>query len=163
MVVDTSFKITYRAPLITLMKKRRWNAEIEKPSWTAVGLHHKRRHLGKHFTAAGAAEYGYATRSKKYTEQKRRKFGHTLPLVYSGQLRANVLSMPEIRATSKGVKVVLRNSQKANYRNPKGQANPAEELRQVSDREAVGLARAKDREMVRRIRAARGQQTKTIT
>jgi len=159
-VVEPSFRITYRAPLTTLMQKRQWNAEIEKPSWTAVGLHHKRAHIAKHFTAAGAAEYGYATRSRKYTAAKQRKFGHTLPLVYSGEMKANCRA-PEIRATSKGCKVVLQ-ARKANRRNPKSRANMAAELRQVSAAEAAQLAREKDRAMIRRIRAARGSETKQI-
>jgi len=160
-MMEASFRITYRAPLTTLMRKRQWNAEIEKPSWTAVGLFHKRQHVEKHFTPAGAAEYGYAPRSRKYTEKKRRKFGHDLPLVFTGQLKANC-RVPEIRATSKGVKVVLRGSQKANLRNPRSRANMADELRVVSDAEAVRLAREKDRAMARKIRAARGTESKQI-
>lgn len=161
MIDEVAFKVTYRAPLTTLMRKREWNAQIERPSWIAVGLRHKRANLPKHFTEAGASEYGYATRSRKYTRAKQRKHGHTLPLVYTGQLRAAV-RVPEIRATSKGVKVVLRGSQKANRRHPKSRADMVAELRQVSDTEARRLAREKDRAMIRGIRAARGTATKRI-
>jgi hypothetical protein len=161
MVVDVSFRVTYAAPYTTLLKKRAWNEQVETPSWAAVGLFHKRHHLAKHFTAAGAAEYGYARRAAGYTAEKRRRFGHELPLVYTGALRAEVLSSREIRATAKGVKVILRAS-KANFRNPKGHAHPAAELRQVSEREAATVAKEKDREMARRIKRARGRQTKQL-
>src|SRR3990172_4585931 len=161
MVVEAKFRITYRAPYTTLLKKRDWNAQVETPSWTEVALFQKRRHLAKHFTEAGASEYGYARRSRDYTKKKEKKFGHRNPLEWTGELKRCIRS-PEIRATAKGVKIVLRGSQKANLRNPKSKADMAAELRVISDAEAVRLAKQKDLEMLRRIRAARGTDTKTL-
>lgn len=161
MVVDTSFRITYRGPITAVMKRRKWNNEIEKPSWAHVGLFHKRDHLRKHFTESGASKYGYATRSKKYTRHKLKVMGHALPLVYTGQLRQST-RMPEIRATSKGVKVVLRGSQKAHLRPKHGRIRMADELRKISDAEAVRLAREKDAQMRKRLQNIRAGWTKLI-
>jgi len=141
MVVDISFKITYRGPITAIMKRRKWNNEVEKPSWSAVGLFHKRTHLQKHFHATGAAEYGYYTRSAKYIHDKQEKVGHNIPLVYTGQLRAEALGASEVRPTSKGVKVVLRARVKGTSRLATRMGN---ELRAISDAEAVRLARVKD-------------------
>lgn len=161
MVVDTSFKITYQGPITAIIKKRKWNNEVETPSWTAVGLLHKRAHLAKHFTESGASEYGYVTRSKKYTAAKLAKFGHSLPLVYTGELRQSI-QRPEIRATSKGVKVVLSGSQKANLRPKGGRIRMADELRVISDAEAVRLAREKDNDIRKRLAHVRGGWTTLI-
>jgi len=64
--------------------------------------------LPKHFTRAGAIEYGYTKRTEKYMKRKAKKWGHQDPLVYSGNLRDRAKLTRDIRANSKQGKVVMR-------------------------------------------------------
>ena len=162
MVVDTSFKITYGPPYSVLLKKRAWNKQVQTPAWKATGLAWNRRFKEKHFTEAGAAEYDYATRSVKYIEKKKNRLGHANPLVYSGELRRNVRAV-NIKPTSKSVKVRLLGSRKANLRHPREKAHKADELRTISDPEAVKLAREWDHGAQRAIDTTTGTETKIIT
>lgn len=157
--MDTTFKITYRGPITAIMKRRKWNNQVEKPSWAAVGLFHKQRHLRKHFTEGGAQEYGYYTRSAKYLHDKQEKVHHNIPLVYTGELRHQVLNSREVRPTSKGVKVVLRARMKGTSRLATRMSN---ELKTISDAEAVRLARVKDANIRGRLRNIRAGWTKII-
>ena len=62
------------------------------------------RILPKHFTIAGASEYGYEPRTKKYQIRKAKAHGHQNPLVYSGRSMREVLQAVRITSTSKGGK-----------------------------------------------------------
>lgn len=60
----------------------------------------------KHFTRAGAQEYGYANRAKGYMIRKARKMKHQTPLVWTGTLRTMVLAqMPSPRVTDSGAAI----------------------------------------------------------
>jgi hypothetical protein len=105
----------------------------------------------KHFTHEGAQEYGYTPRSgeaggtsskdffRSYTGRKQRKFGHTLPLVYTGELR-EMSKTANIQPTASGVHVALSRANKANWHNPNSQIDMRDELTRVSDEEAKLLA-----------------------
>lgn len=59
----------------------------------------------KHFmnvpeTYPGAGGYHYARRTAKYQERKLRKYGHNLPLVYTGAFRATIQSAATITKTA---------------------------------------------------------------
>lgn len=76
--------------------------------------HHIEKRLSRHFeenadTAPGGA-YGYAARSQKYTEYKRRKFGHAKPLVKTGKLSRAVYNQRRsaVTATPKGSRAHIR-------------------------------------------------------
>ena len=118
----------------------------------AVGLRHRRRNLAKHFTKAAYSLYGYAPRSGdrssgrgfygSYQYRKLRKFSHTLPLVWSGELRRLTLfGARDVRATSTGgnakVRIVL--PRKANFKNPNSKVHPLKELQAISSRELVDI------------------------
>ena len=47
--------------------------------------YHAERHIPKHFKPGAASLYGYARRTKRYQEFKRRVTGKTQPLVFTGQ------------------------------------------------------------------------------
>jgi hypothetical protein len=108
------------------------------------------RHFrAKHFTAAGAREYGYAKRRGEelgqgskafwhsYTGRKLRKYGHKRPLVLSGVSEALTL-MRDVRVTGKRARVVLH-APALNFRNPYSQINMREEMMRVSEAEARTL------------------------
>lgn len=87
--------------------------QIMTQGWRDVGIFWHRFILPKHFTEAGAAEYGYPARTAK--EADIRRLARTepsadahLPLVWSGLTRRMALGRRDVRYSSKGVKVVLR-------------------------------------------------------
>ena len=53
--------------------------------------------LPKHFTTAGAREYGYEKRAKKYQQKKARSKHHQKPLVFSGHLLERMRERAQIR------------------------------------------------------------------
>lgn len=100
----------------------------------------------KHFTHAGAKEYGYTRRrgedstfgSKSfwgsYTGRKFNRYRHTLPLVYSG-LSRRLTAVRDIRATRKRVRIVMP-APALNLRPRNGRIRMREEMTRVSRREA---------------------------
>jgi len=127
---------------------KEWRAVL-KPGWERVGVFWHRYILRKHFTAAGAQEYGYQPRTAKYVARKLRKKGHSRPLVWSGATETQALRWREIGSTSKGARVVLRGlpahvwmSQHATGR--ASRPNMPLELMTVSERDAQACARILD-------------------
>lgn len=102
--------------------------------------------LGKHFTHAGASEYGYQKRSPRYTIYKLKKYGHTYPLVKTGQLKRSVMNTQDIRVTSNKVTVVLHGPKYLyQYRKDLGAPDKAAELTAVSQNDEATLAEIMDR------------------
>lgn len=105
-------------------------------------LRWRRRYLKKHFTKAGAREYGFQPRGGQrnpqrkgtYSNRKLRLFRHVLPNVYTGELRRLALQgVHRVKVTvtatrAKGSAVLPR---KANFR--------LHELKLVSPRETIDL------------------------
>jgi len=56
------------------------------------------RVLKKHFQASAAGRYHYKRRSYKYVQRKERKFGHRDPLVFTGDMKRQVLQRIALRA-----------------------------------------------------------------
>lgn len=83
-----------------------WNKGLIQ-AWEAAGRFWHQEILPKKFTHAGATEYGYQGRTPQYTRRKLRKFGHTYPLVYTGELKRQALRTEDIRSTARGVKIVI--------------------------------------------------------
>jgi hypothetical protein len=67
-----------------------------------AGVYWFQRMLPKHFTVAGAQEYGYAPRRGWLQRLKRKKGRGNIPLVFSGLLRAAMLVRPP-QPKTKGV------------------------------------------------------------
>ncbi len=90
--------------------KRHLN-EIKRDSFTYAGEEWHDQSAPQHFTNAGAQLYGYAKRQgeqagtsggkfwNSYTGRKKKKFGHTRPLVWSGQSET-LARIRDVRATS---------------------------------------------------------------
>jgi len=123
------------------ISRKRWRAILAE-AWHRVGTHWHRYILPKHFTHRGATEYRYAKRSDKYTTRKFQKFGHTYPLVWSGNLKRMAMGMRDVRATSKGVRIVLRVPPYIyQFRGDDRGVYPAQELRAVSGADAREIER----------------------
>ena len=76
-------KIENRGPVPGVMRREQ-NA-LSKDAWDGAGYHWGEEFREKHFTEAGAAEYGYRRRTAKYEKRKERLYGHRRPLVYTGE------------------------------------------------------------------------------
>lgn len=134
------------------------------------------RYVRKHFTQAGASEYGYTPRAgergtgkafrKSYTGRKLARFGHTRPLVFSGASLVLVLaSRNNVRATAtKGeARAVLRmNAPALNWRNPRSRIDMRDELTRVSAAENVDLANTTEERMQQRYAAIRATETTNL-
>ena len=94
--MDINFTITQKG-LIAIHGWKPLKDVIEK-AFLAVGLYWGRNFLAKHFTRAGAREYGYEPRKGEGARPGGKRFarvagpaekraGEILPLVYSGDLR----------------------------------------------------------------------------
>lgn len=131
---------------------RDWN-DLRRAAWDEIGEEWRDAMRPKHFTHAGAKEYGFLPRSgeqsgigakfwRSYTGKKQRKFHHTLPLVWSGELRdLSRVTRIQSHATSSdsGTRVVMPMANKANFRNPHSKIDLRDELTRVSDPESAQL------------------------
>jgi len=143
-----------------------------------VGGHLWARHMcPKHFTHGGAREYGYTPRKgeqsgqsgktywRSYTGRKQKLMHHTLPLVWSGQLRAaaRIYSLDvRITSTRSRLWVNLPAAGRARIRNPHSQINMAEELTRVSAAEAREIVAAFNGEFAARLGEIQTTEIKTI-
>lgn len=114
------------------MMKRELN-NILKACWQHIGTYWHQHFRAKHFTRAGASEYGYAPRSYRYERYKRRKRGHTNPLEWSGVSKIRTMGL-DVRATFRGCKVVLH-APVLNFKRPNMRADMRKEMTVISDRE----------------------------
>lgn len=124
---------------------RTLNAMMADGFGASLRMWHQRfRH--KHFTHAGASEYGYLPRKGEggigrwrgsYTERKLRKFGHTYPLVYSGTTR-RLSAITRITTSGKGGKASY-NLPTLNLRPRGGRINMRAEFQRISPREEVDM------------------------
>ncbi len=111
------------------------------------------RFRAKHFTNAGATEYGYTPRQgergrpsgkfrSSYTGRKLTKFGHTRPLVYTGESERRTRQL-DVRATAKRgearVRVVLH-APALNFRYSGSPIDMRYEMTTVSQRESEAIA-----------------------
>lgn len=119
---------------------------VLKAAWADVGVMWHKDMRPRHFTHRGAKEYGYRRRigqdfsrsskefRRSYSGRKFRKYGHTFPLVYTGEVKENT-RLRDVRSTSKGVRVVLRGANKLNFKPSGWSKTLREEMLTVSDRE----------------------------
>ena len=92
----------------------------------------------KHFqnvpeTSPGGGGYRYAKRTQRYQRYKQKKYGHNLPLVLTGALRAGIRSSATITATANRGTLKSHSPHFLRLRNKR-------ELEVISDREGRQLA-----------------------
>jgi hypothetical protein len=128
-----------RGPVPSLMARELNN--INREAARLMGEYWHSRFFPKHFTHRGATEYGYAPRNQHYLARKLKKYGHTYPLVYTGDSRQRA-GHPRIVATAKRgeAKVrVIMNAPTLNLIPQGGRINLRQELTTVSQPEAHEL------------------------
>lgn len=60
------------------------------------------RNLHKHFQGGATERYGYRKRTAAYIRRKRKKYGHSIPLVWTGGTRDSIRQNVKITATKNG-------------------------------------------------------------
>jgi hypothetical protein len=148
-----------------------------REAWLAVGNYWHDHFRAKHFTKAGAREYGYQQRSgeglsgkafwKSYTGRKQKYRGHSDPLVYSGRSRERS-QQRTLRAVSRGPRSYLQiriNAPALNFRRTvKGKLTPdmVSEMQTISKAEKTELVKVHDDTMHRLLQQRPYQVTVTI-
>jgi len=125
--------------------------EILKRAWDWAGKYWHKFILPKHFTRAGASEYNYKPRKKETEIRKARKFHHRRPLVFSGDLERAAKRVRDIRASSKGANIILKNLPRYVFQYRGDDPRKARELTAASERDAKAVAAVMDKQIQRDI------------
>jgi len=150
--MSKGWKIKYIGPVPGVTLTQREMLAIIRDAWHDVGVHWHRAQRPKHFTRAGAREYGYLPRKgepgnphpkgfwSSYMGRKQRLMRHQRPLEFSGELK-NLSRVRRILTSATSNKSRLRiqmpAARKANFRHPRSRINMRAELTTVSPREAT--------------------------
>lgn len=130
------------------------------------------RYRDLHFAGDARRRYGYLPRKgedlphgskafrRSYTGQKLRRFGHVLPLVFSGQSRT-LARLARVTATSDRARVILP-VPGLNRRNPISQIDMRDEATRITEEERSVLTRGLDKDLGRRLRLIRATRTRQI-
>jgi hypothetical protein len=175
-MIDLGIQIRYTGftPRDDDFTQRQWN-NVKRAAWEDCGMFWLKDIRPKHFTVAGAREYGYTPRSgegqsgklfwRSYTGRKQKSKGHTRPLVWSGELE-ELSKTGRITATATAnrshCKVALSAARKANFRHPSSRIDMADELTRASEADAKAVSVELDRRMGHYLHAVRDARTITI-
>lgn len=136
--------------------------EVLKAAWLKAGELWHQAFRPKHFTHKGAREYGYLWRAgetlprgtkgwrRKYTGRKYMKWGHTLPLVWSGESKARS-AIRRILPTKHGVTIKLR-TPTLNRRHKDSPILMSKEMRTISPAEKRRIVQELDKHIHRGLR-----------
>lgn len=147
---------------------------IKKASFFKIGTYWHARFLQEHFKNSAFQRYAEVYRPRKgmsgnphprgfkrsYTGQKLRRFGHTLPLVYTGESR-RLARIRDVRATSRGNRVVIH-ARRFNMRSPHSRINMREEATIIIASEERKLGEVFDETFQRGIDVIRTRETKKV-
>ena len=126
------------SPKVALRKLK----EINKTAALVVGNYWHDHFRAKHFTPAGAREYGYQPRNVGYMIKKAKKWGHRNPLEWSGESKSQS-RVKDIRATSTSARArvrVVMHMPKLNFIPRGGSINMNDDMTRVSQAEVAKLA-----------------------
>ena len=139
------------------LKVSEWR-NVSKVAWKHAGEVWHDELLPKHFTEEGAREYRYKRRSRRHREKKLRRYGHSRPLEFSGELRRQVMRVRDVRVVGDNsrrrgtAKVVLHGPRHLYaFRRDLDQPNKAKELQAVSRADARRIGRVMDESLTREL------------
>lgn len=131
MAIVVDVKLTGYANL----PQSRINAAL-KAAMRTLGIYWQSNILPEKWGPHAQAKYQLAGRSRKYQAQKRKKFGHTRPLEFSGEGRRLALSADtQARVRSTRDRVTIPLPAKFNWRPRGGHIKLGDELRRVTNAE----------------------------
>ena len=151
---------------------RRAVNDVMRRAFEKAGIYWGQKFLPKHFTMAGAREYGYAPRKgerarpgtkqfSRYAGPEEKRRGKIIPLVYAGNMEDTIRTYNvRAAATSKDVyvKVTVPGARGMN-RLP---ANMRGDLRRVSDAEWAAITKVINAEIQVGLAALQGTEQKRI-
>lgn len=126
---------------------KREHNRLMRESFEQAGAFYHVQFMHKHFTRAGAKEYGYKPRAgeqagigsrrffRSYSGRKLREKGHQRPLVWSGASET-LARIRDVRANSRRGRIV-QHARGLNRKNPNSEIDMAREVRTVSRSEAL--------------------------
>lgn len=140
-----------------------------------LGWHWHRRIRPKHFRNSATTEYGYAPRAGErgsgrpwkgsYTYLKLRFYGHTRPLVLTGESEQATETSGRVEATATKTKAqakVRMDAPALNFKNPKSRIDLRDELTRVSPRDEQDLTHLARLRLPQKFDALRGETTYTL-
>jgi hypothetical protein len=154
--------------LDALLSRRR-RGHVLKQVYQAIGQRWGEEYLPKRFTPE-QKKYNFEPRAgqqsgmagkqfwRSYTGRKKKKYGHTLALVYSGESARRAQNF-RVTATRNGAKVTVP-APALNYRSPHSSINMADEVRTVTPDEQRALAAYGTRILTRTVRELTGRRTR---
>ena len=160
-----SAKVKTRGGTIKQLVTRR--KPIQKRALIEAGEFWHENMLPNHFDASAHFRYRgpdtYRPRSKKYNKRKRALFGHSIPLVFSGDLKRVVLQEQRVSGTSKRATVNLKGTRylfpfKKNTRDH----DKAAELTALHPQEGIKLGKVVRASRERQFNAIKGTKTERI-
>lgn len=162
--------ITIRERGVAPRNMRRAFGRFQAQAWqeTAEYFHEHLRDL--RFTEEHGRKAGYTPRKgegesgkaywRSYMGRKRRKFGHSRPLEWSGETRRSVATA-SVTTTRNQAKISYPGGRKLNFRHPKSDVRMSDEFRRILPSEAAVLGRVFDLKLDDLIRE--DQTTRVVT
>lgn len=136
---------------------------VKRQAYLELAEHFWRENLPRRFTWSGGRMLGYSPRSPKYEKAKRKRHGHNDPLVASGRSRDIATSIMDIKATATKTKTNAKikiHARALNFRNPRSQVHPADEVRRIAEKEVQPLVNKLDGFMRQEFKKLNNQTTK---
>jgi hypothetical protein len=171
MPVPIGINLQVPESLDTLLSRRK-RGNLLKRVYHAIGERWGSEFLPLHFGPA-QKKYDYTPRAgegagvtgkqfwRSYTGRKKKKYGHTLALVHTGESRRRARAY-RVASTRNGAKVTVP-APALNYRNPNSNVDMASEVRQVTPDEQRNLAAYGSRILARSLRELTGRTTRRLS
>lgn len=162
--------IQYKGAIPSELAKRELNA-ILRAGYHQLGVYWVANFRAKHFTNAGATEYGYTPRKGErgsgrawkgsYTARKLKKFGHTRPLEWSGRSkeRTRAARVQAYSANKKSRVEIRMNATALNFKAKGSTINMRDEMTRLSKQENTILTRLLGRYLSGRFKAVTASRT----
>lgn len=119
---------------------RRMN-NISRQAMHSVGIKWITDFNRPHYLPGAASKYGYQKRKEKYTRRKRRQYGHTTPLVWSGTTKAAALGPLFPRSTPKRTRANIPAPGYVKIRSRRGRPPVGDEMTRTIPAENDALSR----------------------
>ena len=117
---------------------------VKRAAYLELGEDFHANNLPRRFTWSGGRMLGFTPRSAKYEKRKRKKYGHADPNVATGTSRDQATKIRDLRATATSKTTRLRivlHARALNFKHPKSQVHPADEVRRIAEREVPPMVR----------------------
>ena len=153
--------IQYRGSPDATKKELRDSAKAE---FASLGSHWHANMMPGHFEKSAEGKYHYKPRNASYIRRKARKYGHTRPLDYSGEMKRQATRMAKITSTSKGARVTMSGPRYLYmYRKDYKQPDKAAELTFITNEEVNLLAQILDKKITARLNSIKTFETRRST